>query len=79
LGHCFRQNTRSDLPTDTPSVFAPAALAFESAVIDDSVPISICFTLIFGGNLERESLAVLETRASIKADAGNAGNNELYG
>jgi hypothetical protein len=54
-------------------------LAFESAVIDDSVPIPICLILIFGGNLERESLAVLETRASIKADAGNAGYNELYG
>lgn len=59
LGHCFRQNTRSDLPTDTPFVFAPAALAFESAVIDDSVPILICFILIFGGDMERESFTSL--------------------
>ena len=71
------QDLGRDLPRNTPFVLAPAARAFLSAIADDGVPVFVGLHLIFGGDLEGESLIVLELGATIEADAGDAENSEL--
>src|SRR5690606_6960830 len=73
------QHFRGDLPGHAPAVLAPAAVAFLAAVADDGVPVAVRFGLVGGGDLEREGLGLLEDRASVKADAGNAEDGELDG
>src|SRR5690606_4264455 len=73
------QHFRGDLPGHAPAVLAPAAVAFLAAVADDGVPVAVGFGLVGGGDLEREGLGLLEDRASVKADAGNAEDGELDG
>jgi hypothetical protein len=38
------------LPGNAPLVFAPAALAFLSAIADDGVPVAVGLVLIVGGD-----------------------------
>src|SRR4051812_23157080 len=70
--HRFHQNARGDLPGDAPFILAPAALAFLATIADDGVPVAVGLFLIFRRDLEGESLAVLDRRAAIQADAGDA-------
>ncbi len=44
----IRQHLRGDLPRHAPFIFAPAALAFLSTVIDDRVPVAVGFGLVIG-------------------------------
>src|SRR5215510_1347224 len=73
----FGQYTRRDLPRHTPLVFAPAALAFLAAIIDNGVPIAIRLSLIVSGDLERKGFIMFERRTAIEADTGDASNFEL--
>ena len=66
-----------DLPRQAPFVLAPAAGAFLAAVADDRVPQAVGFGLVVGRHLEREGLAVLERRATVEAQAGDADDGEL--
>ncbi len=67
VGIAFGESERRDLPGEAPFVFAPAALAFLAAVIDDGVPVAVGFFLILRRDLERERFAVLELRPAVQA------------
>ena len=73
-------NTRSvTCQGDAPPILAAAACALFTAIADDRVPVAVSITLIFRGDLERESLVVLEHRAAIETGAGDSGHGELHG
>ncbi len=74
---CRNERARRDLPRQAPLVLAPAAGAFVAAVSDDRVPQAVGFSLVIGCNLERKGFVVLERRASVQADTGNADHAEL--
>src|SRR5438067_7471513 len=52
------QHARGDLPGDSPTVFAPATLAFLSAIVDDRVPVTVRLFLVVRRDLKRKSLVV---------------------
>ncbi len=72
------QHTRGDLPRETPAILAPTALAFRASVAYDRVPITIRLFLRLRRNLEGKGLGVLELRAAIETEAGNAKDGELH-
>src|SRR5690606_2923515 len=76
--HRIAQRQRRDLPGHAPAVAAPAALALLAAVADDGIPVAIGFGLVARGDLEREGLALLESGATVDADAVDAENTEFH-
>src|SRR5215211_279679 len=70
------ERTRGDLPGKAPAILAPAARAFLTAVADDRVPVAVRLFLIVRRELEGKGLAVLERRAAVKTETGNAQNGE---
>src|SRR5213078_2052403 len=68
------QRARSDLPGQATAILAPTALAFPAAIADNRVPVAVRLFLIVRRDLEGKGLAVLERRATIKTEAGNAQN-----
>lgn len=46
------QGARGDLPVNAPSVLAPAAFAFPSAMADNGVPVAVGLLLRVGGDLK---------------------------
>gem|GEM_PF-2758581 len=75
----LRQRDRRDLPRQSPSVSAPAALALLTVVTDDRVPIAIRLRLIRRGYLKRKGLAVLHPLSSVQPQARNAEHGKLDG
>src|SRR5947207_9961273 len=73
------QHARGDLPGEAPAILAPATLAFLAPIADDRVPVAVRLFLIVRCDLEREGLAVLEGRAAVETETGNAQNGELHG
>src|SRR5439155_21870075 len=61
-----------------PAVLAPTALAFLAAIADDRVPVAVRLFLILRRDLEGKGLAVLERRAAVETETGNAQNGELH-
>src|SRR5437660_8753022 len=76
-GRRFQECTRGDLPGQAPSVLAPPARAFGSAVADDRIPVTIALGLVLGDDLEREGFAVFESGAAVQAETGYAQHREL--
>src|SRR5687767_5740924 len=76
--HRIGEDARGDLPGETPAVLAPAALALRAAIADDRVPVAVRLFLIVRRDLERERLAVLERRATVETETGNAQDSELH-
>src|SRR5579859_1450322 len=72
------QHARGDLPGEAPAVLAPTARAFLAAVADNRIPVAVRLRLIVRGDLEGERLAVLERRAAVETEAGNAEDGELH-
>src|SRR5690349_8322900 len=72
IGERVDEGAWRDLPRQAPFVLAPAAGAFLAAVADDGVPQTVRFGLVVRRDLERESLVVLELRAAVQSDAGDA-------
>src|SRR4249920_2282618 len=72
------ERARGDLPGEAPAVLAPTARAFLAAVADDRVPVAVRLFLIVRRDLEGKGLAVLEHRAAIETETGNAQNGELH-
>src|SRR5579883_889130 len=66
-----------DLPGEAPPVLAPAARAFAAAIADDRVPVTVGLFLRIRRDLEGEGLAVLEGRAAVETETGNAHDREL--
>jgi hypothetical protein len=75
--HGVGQDARGNLPGDAPLVLAPAGVALLAAVFDDGVPVAVGLFLGVGGDLEGESLGLLEGRPAVEADAGDAEDGEL--
>src|SRR6059058_4223071 len=73
------QRARGDLPGEAPAVLAPTALAFLAAIADDRVPVAVRLFLILRRDLEGKGLAVLERRAAVETETGNAHDGELHG
>src|SRR5581483_83791 len=73
------QDSRRDLPRQSPSILAPAAGVFFAAVTDDGIPVAVCFFLRIGCDLKGEREAVLNRRSAVEAEAGNAEHGELHG
>src|SRR5688572_22378389 len=72
------QRARGDLPGEAPAVLAPTALTFLAAIADDAVPVAVRLVLIVRRDLEGKGLAVLELRAAVETQTGNAQNGELH-
>src|SRR5437667_4376100 len=72
------QRARGDLPGEAPAVLAPTARAFLAAVADNRIPVAVRLCLIVRGDLEGKGLAVLECRAAVETEAGNAEDGELH-
>src|SRR5580704_4125304 len=72
------QRARGDLPGEAPAVLAPTARAFLAAVADNRIPVAVRLRLIVRGDLEGKRLAVLERRAAVETEAGNAEDGELH-
>jgi hypothetical protein len=53
---------------------ARLASAPPAAIADDRVPVAVGLLLGVGGDLEREGLALLEGRAAVETETGNAGD-----
>src|SRR6185437_3355718 len=68
-----------DLPGETPTVLAPAALAFTAAILDDRIPIAVGFCLVVGHHLEAHCLVRPKCGATIQTDEGLAEYGELDG
>src|SRR5262249_9268297 len=66
-----------DLPGNAPFIPTPAARAFLSTIADNGVPVAVGLLLIVGGDLKRESFAVLERGTAVEAETGNAGHGEF--
>ena len=71
-------SARGDLPGEAPAVLAPTALAFRAAIADDRVPVTVRLFLILRRDLEGKRLGMLERRATIETETGNAQNSELH-
>ena len=56
IGHGFDQHARCDLPGKAPTIPAPAALAFFTAVANDRIPVTIGVFLVVGENYETHRL-----------------------
>src|SRR5207245_6478738 len=65
-------SARVDLPGEAPTVLAPTALAFRAAIADDRVPVTVRLFLSLRRDLEGKGLAVLEPRAAVETETGNA-------
>src|SRR3954454_403040 len=72
------QRARCDLPGEAPAVLAPTAGAFFPAIANDRVPVAIRLFLTVRRDLEGKGLAVLELRAAVQPETGNAHNSELH-
>src|SRR6187431_517693 len=72
------QDAWGDLPRQAPAVLAPAARTFLAAIADDRVPVAVRLFLRVRRDLEREGLAVLEHRAAVEPETGNAQDGELH-
>src|SRR5881296_3362986 len=72
------QRARGDLPGEAPAVLAPTARAFLAAIADNRIPVAVRLRLIVRGDLEGKGLAVLERRAAVATEAGNAEDGELH-
>src|SRR5437870_3419670 len=72
------QRARGDLPGEAPAVLAPTACAFLAAIADNRIPVAVRLRLIVRGDLKGERLAVLERRAAVETEAGNAEDGELH-
>src|SRR5688572_9866837 len=72
------QRARGDLPGEAPAVLAPTALTFLAAIADDRVPVAVRLFLIVRRDLKGKGLAVLELRAAVETETGNAQNGELH-
>src|SRR6266702_7536089 len=77
IGRCFQQYSWGDLPGQAPFVLAPSACALGAAIADDGIPVAIGLGLVLGNDLKRKGLIVLESRAAIQADAGDAHHRKL--
>src|ERR1700704_4658392 len=77
-GQRVNERARSNLPGEAPPVLAPTALTLLAAIADDRVPVPVRLFLIVRRDLERKGLAVLELRAAVETDTGNAENGELH-
>jgi hypothetical protein len=75
----FGECDRRDLPGEAPAVLAPAAGAFLAAIAHDRVPVAIRFSLVGGGHLKRERLALPEGRPAVEPEAGNPQHGEAHG
>jgi hypothetical protein len=53
-------------------------LYFRAAIADDRVPVTVRLFLSVRRDLEGKGLAVLERRAAVEAETGNAQNGELH-
>src|SRR5438552_3398970 len=73
-----RQHARGDLPGEAPAVLAPTTLAFLPPIVDDRIPVTVRLFLIVRRDLERKGLAVLERRAAVETETGNAHHGELH-
>src|SRR5262245_8923398 len=60
------QHARGDLPGETPTVLAPAALALLPTIADDGIPVAIRLFLIVCCDLEGKGFAMLERRAAVQ-------------
>src|SRR6266581_8882105 len=72
------QRARGDLPGEAPAVLAPTARAFLAAIADNRIPVAVSLCLLVRGDLEGKRLAVLERRAAVETEAGNAADGELH-
>src|SRR6185503_10996913 len=72
------EHARGDLPGESPAILAPPALAFLAAIADDRVPVAVRLFLIVRRDLEGKGLAVLERRAAVEAETGNAQHGEVH-
>src|SRR5687768_2230114 len=72
------QRARGDLPGEAPAILAPTALAFLAAIADDRVPVAVGLFLIVRRDLEGKGLALLELRAAVETETGNAENGEFH-
>src|SRR5258708_38436436 len=77
-GQRVGQRAWGDLPGESPAVLAPTTSALRPAVCDDRIPVAVCLFLIVRRDLERKGLAVLEHRAAVDTETGNAQNGELH-
>lgn len=73
------ERCRYDLPTDAPTVLAPAAHAFAPTVRYQSIPDAIDIFLGAAGDLKAHRLGVREPGASVEAGKGSAEQFELHG
>src|SRR6266446_6115486 len=76
--HRLGQRARGDLPGEAPAVLAPTARAFLAAIADNRIPVAVGLRLIVRGDLEGKGLAVLERRAAVETEAGNAEDGEFH-
>ena len=60
----------------SPSILAPAASAFLSAIADDGVPVTVGFLLVVGQDHEADRLIGLEIGSAVQADEGAAEHGE---
>ena len=74
----FGERDWRDLPGEAPAVLAPAAGAFLAAIAHDRVPVAIRFSLVGGGHLKRERLALLKGRSAVEPETGNAQHGEAH-
>src|SRR6185436_4563222 len=75
--HRVGEYARRDLPGQAPAILAPTALAFLAAVADDRVPVAVGLCLIVRRDLKGKRLGVLERRAAVEAETGNAQDGEI--
>src|SRR5688500_15154626 len=72
------EDTRSNLPGQSPAILAPATGAFLATITDDRVPVAVGFLLRVGRDLKGERLAVPKSRPAVKAETGNTENGEFH-
>src|SRR6185312_15856365 len=75
----FHQCAWRDLPGQAPLVLAPAAGILGAPMADDGIPITIGLGLVFGQDLKRKCLTVLERRATVQTEAGHAHHRKFDG
>jgi len=73
-----RQDSRGDLPGDSPAVPTPAASALLAAIADDRIPVAIRFFLRISRNLKGKRLGVCKLRPTIQTQTRNAKNCEFH-
>ena len=70
-------HARRRSPGEAPVVLAPTALTFLAAVADDGVPVAVRLSVCLPRS-KGKGLAVLELRAAVETETGNAQNGELH-